>query len=135
MLAAGGAAAGAALNTATGLAPALDEAKLTWGQQATNVAASRFSGQGIRVAVLYTGLDLGHPDLATRPIASQSFVPGEDVQDGHGHGTHCVGTACGPLQPGKLPRYGVAHASEIHVGKVLDNRGSGPDRNILAGIR
>jgi subtilisin family serine protease len=61
-------------------------------------------------------------------------VQGEEAQDGHGHGTHCIGTACGPRKPGQLPRYGVASDAEIYAGKVLNNQGSGTDANILAGI-
>ncbi len=111
-----------------------DETELTWGLQATKAASSRFTGAGINVAVLDTGFDLQHPDFTGRRITSRSFVSGEEVQDGHGHGTHCVGTACGPLQPGQLPRYGVAVEAEIFVGKVLSNAGRGADSGILAGI-
>lgn len=125
--------AGAA--TATTSATAIDESQLTWGLQVTKVATTRFSGRGIKVAVLDTGLDLTHPDYAGRTIASQSFVEGESVQDGHGHGTHCIGTACGSQRPGQPPRYGVAYDADIYAGKVLNNRGSGIDRNILAGIQ
>lgn len=112
----------------------LSESQLTWGLQLTNVPASRFSGRGIRVAILDTGLDLAHPDFMGRAITSQSFISGESVQDGHGHGTHCIGTACGPRQPTKRPRYGVAFESEIFAGKVLSNAGFGFDGGILAGI-
>lgn len=115
-------------------AAALNEAELTWGLQATRAAASRFTGADIRVAVLDTGLDLGHPDFGGRRIVSKSFVQGEAVQDGHGHGTHCIGTSCGPRLPGQLPRYGIAFNAEIFAGKVLSNRGSGADGGILAGI-
>ncbi len=108
---------------------------LTWGLAATQVDRSRFSGRGIRVAVLDTGMDLNHPDFAGRSINSQSFIRGQAVQDGHGHGTHCIGTACGPKSPaGRSPRYGVAYESDIFAGKVLSNRGSGSDGGILAGI-
>ncbi|MDF2780635.1 MAG: peptidase and in kexin sedolisin, partial [Geminicoccaceae bacterium] len=90
---------------------------------------------GIRLAVLDTGMDLQHPDFATRAVQSQSFVTGQAVQDGHGHGTHCIGTACGPAAPQRLPRYGVATNAEVFAGKVLSNQGSGADRGILAGIQ
>ncbi len=115
-------------------AAGISESKLTWGLQLTNVNISQFTGKGIKVAVLDTGLDLGHPDYAGRKITFQSFIPGETVQDGHGHGTHCIGTACGSLKTKKLPRYGVAFEAEIFAGKVLSNRGSGADGGILAGI-
>ncbi len=113
---------------------AVDESQATWGLQATRVVNSSFSGNGIKVAVLDTGLDLTHPDFLGRQITSKSFVEGEEVQDRHGHGTHCVGTACGPKNPRVLPRYGVAYNSEIFVGKVLSNQGSGTDSQILQGI-
>jgi subtilisin family serine protease len=113
-----------------------DTAELTWGLQATAVAASARTGRGARVAVLDTGLDLGHPDFAGRAIQARSFLAGvETVQDGHGHGTHCVGTAAGPLTPaGGRRRYGIAADAEIFVGKVLSDAGTGTDSTILAGM-
>jgi subtilisin family serine protease len=110
------------------------ETEFTWGLQAVRATGTRWTGDGIRVAVLDTGMDLGHPDFESRPIEARSFVEGEDVQDGNGHGSHCIGTACGPLRPHRLPRYGVAGNALIHAGKVLSDQGSGSDGGILAGI-
>lgn len=107
---------------------------VTWGLTRTRVTISSRSGIGIRVAVLDTGFDLTHPDFFGRTIVSKSFIDGEDVQDANGHGTHCIGTACGPQMPPTLPRYGVAYNAEIYAGKVLSNAGSGSDGGILAGI-
>jgi subtilisin family serine protease len=109
------------------------ETDATWGLQATAVVNSCFSGRGVRVAVLDTGMDLRHPDFFGRSIVSKSFIQGEAVQDGNGHGTHCIGTSCGPRNAS--PRYGVAYDAEIYAGKVLSNRGSGSDSGILAGIQ
>lgn len=111
-----------------------DTAELTWGIQATGAGESRYSGKQVKVAVLDTGLDSSHPDFAGRSIAMRSFIRGESAEDGHGHGTHCVGTACGPKTPETGPRYGVAHGAEIYAGKVLSDSGSGSDGGILAGI-
>jgi subtilisin family serine protease len=112
-----------------------DTAALTWGLQATKVATSSFSGNGIKVAVLDTGLDLEHPDFAGRSIVSKSFLSGvSTAQDGHGHGTHCTGTACGPFSPSQGRRYGIAYGADIYIGKVLSDQGSGGDIGILAGI-
>jgi subtilisin family serine protease len=87
------------------------------------------------VAVLDTGLDETHPDFAGRSIVSQSFVPGvATAHDGHGHGTHCVGTSCGPQSPATGPRYGIAYGADIYVGKVLSDQGSGADSAILGGM-
>jgi subtilisin len=113
---------------------ASDESQATWGLQATKVVNCCRTGKGIRVAVLDTGFDLQHPDFAGRSVTSQSFVTGQAAQDGHGHGTHCIGTALGPKCPGTRPRYGVAYEAEIFAGKVLSNAGSGSDTGILAGI-
>ncbi|MES3033768.1 MAG: S8 family serine peptidase [Gemmatimonadota bacterium] len=106
----------------------------TWGLIACRVPPSVRNGLGIRVAVLDTGMDLGHPDFVGRVAAAASFV-GQPVQDMHGHGTHCIGTACGPqAPPNATPRYGVAYRSQIFVGKVLTNSGSGSTASVLAGM-
>lgn len=130
----GGAPAAGGWAAPSAAAPAVDESRVTWGLQAVGALTSAFSGKGTRVAVLDTGLDLHHPDFAGRNPVTRSFVPGQPVQDGHGHGTHCIGTACGPRMPGQLPRYGIAYDAQIHAGKVLSNRGSGTDAHILGGI-
>jgi subtilisin len=113
---------------------AVDETTFTWGLQAVGAPNSTATGKGVRVAVLDTGLDLRHPELAGRTIQSSSFVQGEEVQDGHGHGTHCVGTSCGPREPENGPGYGVAYEADIFAGKVLSNEGAGADGGILSGI-
>lgn len=113
---------------------AIDETIATWGLQITKVVNSKFTGRGIKVAVLDTGLDLTHPDFTGRRIISKSFIANQEVQDRNGHGTHCIGTACGPLSPPIPPRYGIGYDSEIFVGKVLSNQGRGTDSEILAGI-
>ena len=106
----------------------------TWGLLRCKVPASLRSGSGIKVAVLDTGMDLGHPDFAGRVFATRTFV-GQPVQDLHSHGTHCIGTSCGPKAPaGTTPRYGIAFGARIFVGKVLTNSGGGTTAGVLAGI-
>ncbi|WP_237081466.1 S8 family serine peptidase [Myxococcus xanthus] len=112
---------------------AVDELDATWGLHATRVLASQFTGKGIKVAVLDTGFG-PHPDFANRNFLTASFVPGQDVTDGNGHGTHCIGTACGFRPTTRGPRYGIACEADILVGKVLGDDGSGTDGGILAGI-
>ncbi|HWM06512.1 MAG TPA: S8 family serine peptidase [Actinophytocola sp.] len=124
----------AAISAPTEVVPLVDEATLTWGLQAVNANISTKTGKGMRVAVLDTGFDLTHPEFAGRSVSSRSFVQNEDVQDLHGHGTHCIGTSCGPRNPEQKPGYGVAYEAAIFAGKVLSNRGSGADGGILAGI-
>lgn len=121
-----------------GIEPAaifVDTAQFTWGLQATRVNTGRYSGQGIRVAILDTGFDLQHPDFRGRSITSQSFIPGQTVQDGQGHGTHCTGTACGPQRPATgVRRYGCAFGADIFIGKVLSNSGSSVGSSVLNGM-
>jgi subtilisin len=106
----------------------------TWGLVQCRVPPGTRSGLGIKVAVLDTGMDLGHPDFVGRPFVTRTFV-GQPVQDLFGHGTHCIGTACGPkAPPGSTPRYGIAYNARIFVGKVLTNSGSGTGASVLAGM-
>jgi hypothetical protein len=106
----------------------------TWGLVACKVPQSSRDGNGMKVAVLDTGFDLGHPEFAGRSITAATFV-GQPPQDLHGHGTHTTGTATGPNSPpGPIQRYGIAFKSQIFVGKVLSNSGSGTQMQTLAGI-
>jgi subtilisin len=106
----------------------------TWGLSACKVPPSTFDGNGIKVAVLDTGFDLGHPEFAGRSFVTNSFV-GQPVQDLNGHGTHTAGTACGPQSPsGPVQRYGIGFRAQIFVGKVLTNSGSGTQAQVLAGM-
>ena len=111
----------------------LQQYNATWGLLATNAAISAYSGKGVKIAVLDTGFDATHPDFTGRNITRASFVPGESPDDGHGHGTHCIGTACGSNDAAGL-RYGVAFEADIYAGKVLSNSGSGAQQYILDGI-
>jgi subtilisin family serine protease len=117
-----------------GIAQFRDTTTATWGLQATRVISSPQSGKGVRVAVLDTGFETAHPDFVGRNITLASFIPGEAPKDGHGHGTHCTGTACGPRNPSGTRRYGIAYESDIYIGKVLSNSGSGSDTNVLGGM-
>ncbi|MFI1701523.1 S8 family serine peptidase [Streptomyces bobili] len=120
--------------TAAVQGPSWIEDGYTWGLQAIRTHLSHLTGDGVKVAVLDTGVDTDHPDLAGQLEASESFVPGETVEDVHGHGTHCIGTVAGPADPQQGPRYGVAPEARILAAKVLDNMGNGPDGQILAGM-
>ncbi|WP_432009834.1 S8 family peptidase [Streptomyces cucumeris] len=119
---------------AASLGPAWDEQNTTWGLQAIRANWSTLTGQAVKVAVLDTGVDTDHQDLTGCIEATASFVPGETVEDGNGHGTHCIGSVAGPVKPDHAPRYGVAGEARILAGKVLSDRGVGTDGQILAGM-
>ncbi len=111
---------------------------VTWGLRAVGIDPSyrTATGKGSVVAVLDTGVQLGHPDLKGRIADERSFVTGQRVDDLNGHGTHCAGTiASAPVfaVSGGV-RYGVAPECRLLIGKVLSNEGFGSDVDILAGI-
>ncbi|MER5754037.1 S8 family serine peptidase [Streptomyces sp. NPDC002088] len=93
-----------------------------------------YDGKGVKIAVLDTGADTGHPDLAGKITESKSFVPDQEVQDGHGHGTHVASTIVGSGAASGGKYKGVAPGADLMVGKVLDNSGSGQDSWIIAGM-
>lgn len=95
---------------------------------------SGYDGKGVKVAVLDTGYDAQHPDLAKQVIGSQSFIPEQEVQDGHGHGTHTASTVAGLGTASDGKRKGVAPGAQLLIGKVLDNSGSGLDSEAIAGM-
>lgn len=117
--------------TTSSLADAND---FTWGTQAIRLSGSKFTGKGVNVAVLDTGLNLKHPDFSGVNVQSKSFIKGQVVEDKNGHGTHCCGIAVGAVNKNTGQRYGVAKDANLFVGKVLSNAGSGKDAGIIAGI-
>ncbi|MGW5053989.1 S8 family serine peptidase [Actinokineospora sp. NPDC004072] len=92
--------------------------------------AAGLTGAGVTVAVLDTGVDEAHPDLAGKQAGQRNFSDEPDPADGNGHGTHVASTIAG----GGAKYRGVAPDARILDGKVLDNGGSGQESWILAGM-
>ncbi len=93
-----------------------------------------YDGTGTTVAVLDTGADTAHPDLAGRVGAQADFTEKGSIADGHGHGTHVAATVAGSGAGSGGSRKGVAPGAELMIGKVLDDGGSGLDSWVIAGM-
>ncbi len=107
------------------------EGKSTWGVMATGADCSPYTGKGITVAVLDTGIDANHEAFQGVNIVEKDFT-GEGNGDKEGHGTHCAGTIFGQVIGGL--RFGVAPGVEkALIGKVLSAQG-GSTEQIYQGI-
>jgi subtilisin family serine protease len=94
-----------------------------------------FTGKGVTTAVLDTGIDAGHPDLADAVVESKDFTGSPNgVKDGNGHGTHVASiiTGSGSAVGGKYK--GVAPDTRLLVGKVMDDKGGGSESQIIVGM-
>ncbi|SES32604.1 S8 family peptidase [Lentzea albida] len=89
------------------------------------------TGKGTTVAVLDTGIQATHPDLADAVTEAKDFTgSASGTADKHGHGTHVAS-----IVTGGHPKYqGVAPDTRLLVGKVLNDAGSGTESGIIAGM-
>ncbi|WP_433570289.1 S8 family serine peptidase [Streptomyces sp. CA-251247] len=103
---------------------------------ATEAWAAGYTGKGVKVAVLDTGIDVNHPDFAGLIDGTASFVPEESVTDINGHGTHVAGTIVGSGAASRGDNKGVAPGADLFVGKVLGGEeGYGQDSWVMAGMQ
>jgi subtilisin family serine protease len=104
-----------------------------WGVTAVGADASPWTGTGVTVAVLDTGIDAAHPAFSGVEIVEQDFS-GSGNGDHQGHGTHCAGTIVGRAVDGT--RIGIATgATKLQVGKVLADDGTGSSDMLFRGIQ
>ncbi|MFI1763631.1 S8 family peptidase [Streptomyces sp. NPDC020800] len=96
--------------------------------------AAGYTGKGVKVAVLDTGVDTTHPDLKDQVIESRNFTAAADAKDHFGHGTHVASIVAGTGAKSGGKYKGVAPDAKLLNGKVLDDTGSGDDSGILAGM-
>ncbi|MBX9789553.1 MAG: S8 family serine peptidase [Pirellulales bacterium] len=118
--------------------------------------AQGYTGQGVIVAVVDTGVDLDHPDLVSQiwvnpgeiagngldddhngyvdDVSGWDFSDGDNTpDDGRGHGTHVAGTIAAAANG--FGATGVAPGAKIMPVRVLGADGSGSSSAVAAGIR
>jgi subtilisin family serine protease len=104
-----------------------------WGITAVKGDTSPWTGAGVTVAVLDTGIDSTHPAFAGVTLDQKDFT-GTGDGDGHGHGTHCAGTVFG--RPVGGTRIGVAPGvTRALIGKVLGTNGAGTSQGIFEAMQ
>jgi subtilisin family serine protease len=130
-----------------------------WNLNAINAPeawAAGYTGAGVVVAVVDTGVDLNHPDLMSQLFVNAGEIAGNGVDDdgngyvddisgwdfyagdnsandGNGHGTHVAGTIA--ADNNGTGATGVAPDATIMPVRVLGNDGSGSAGSVAAGIR
>ncbi|OLF18015.1 hypothetical protein BU204_08555 [Actinophytocola xanthii] len=92
------------------------------------------TGTGTTVAVLDSGVDQTHPDLADREVAEHNLTDSPDAVDRVGHGTHVASIVAGTGAKSDGRFRGVAPGTRILDGKVLNDEGWGLDSWIIAGM-
>jgi thermitase len=110
---------------------------LQWGPkkiQADWAWNTTVGSSSVLVAVLDTGIDYNHPDLAANyvPLGYNWAYNNSDPKDDFGHGTHCAGIIAAELNNS----IGIAGMAQVHImaEKVLDSGGYGYEDWVANGI-
>ncbi|OGS12967.1 MAG: hypothetical protein A2234_02995 [Elusimicrobia bacterium RIFOXYA2_FULL_58_8] len=109
--------------------------EIPWGVKRVNAAGAwnLTEGAGVKVAIIDTGVDFTHPDLAANYAGGyNTIISTLPPMDDHGHGTHVAGSVAALRNAVGVA--GVAPRAAIYGVKVLDKNGSGSYSNVMAGI-
>jgi serine protease len=99
-----------------------------------DTAWARTKGSGVIVAVVDTGVDLGHPDLRGRIVSGIDLVDGGSPDDEQGHGTFMAGIIAANVG-NNLGVASVAPLAKIMPVRVLNENGTGEPKKVAEGIR
>jgi thermitase len=88
---------------------------------------------GITIAILDSGIDQDHPDVADKLVGNANFTTSPTVDDKYGHGTHVAGIAAAETNNEKGVA-GIGRDSSLLNVKVLDDQGWGAYSWIAEGI-
>lgn len=116
---------------------------LQWGHDAINAPEAwkkGFRGEGAKIAILDTGFELDHPDLAANILSgcNKNFVPGETIEfagdpsTSFSHGTYTAGLVAAP--DNGIGIIGVAPQAKLILVKVLSDEGFGDFSWLIQGI-
>ena len=96
--------------------------------------AHNLRGQGIKIAILDSGIQADHPDLKSAIDGHKNLLKEEtdDYQDLDGTGTHCAGIIAGR---GDYKIFGVAPEARLYVGKVMNYHHQLDFEALLYGIK
>ncbi|PRB01077.1 hypothetical protein CQ046_16835 [Chryseobacterium sp. MYb7] len=109
--------------------------EMEWGLKAIGLENTNYTGKGIDVCILDTGLETSHPDFSAKEIEGKSFIDGQDWnRDPNGHGTHCAGVATGNTRSDTGRRYGIAKDCNLKIAKVLADNGRGTTSSVIDAI-
>jgi subtilisin family serine protease len=113
------------------VASALPSSGVDWSLSAYGIPAlwSQHQGAGVRVAVLDSGIEPGHPALAGAVKEHRNFTTDCSPYDTNGHGTHVAGVLAG-----RGAMLGVAPKAELLSFKVLNNNGAGSLQHVSQAI-